>query len=149
MKDEVSQGISNALERGETLESAIRSFVNAGYPESDVREAANVLTNSASMIVSKQQVTPEQIQTPSPAQSSVVPYPISSPQVKQFKEERVNDEQVHKIAGMAIPVFKPKEENKDGVSTGKVILLSVILFVLLIMLVASIFFKDSIASLFG
>jgi len=40
MREDIAGGLKNALDRGETLEHAIITFINAGYPEKDVRAAA-------------------------------------------------------------------------------------------------------------
>ena len=45
MRDDIEGGIKNALERGYSLEQAVRSFINAGYKESEIREAASIFEN--------------------------------------------------------------------------------------------------------
>ncbi len=49
MNDEIAEGIKIAIERGESLEEAIQSFINAGYNPNEVREAANSLTDGAAI----------------------------------------------------------------------------------------------------
>lgn len=44
MREDIVGGLRNALDRGETLEHAIQTFVNAGYNLTEVREAANYAT---------------------------------------------------------------------------------------------------------
>ena len=39
-KEEIAIGLRNALARGEPIEKAMQSYVNAGYPISEVQEAA-------------------------------------------------------------------------------------------------------------
>lgn len=39
-KEDIIGGLRNAIERGESLESAMQSFVNAGYNANEVKEAA-------------------------------------------------------------------------------------------------------------
>ncbi len=48
MKEEIIAGIQNAIERGESLENAVQSFINAGYNSQEVREAAQSFTMGAS-----------------------------------------------------------------------------------------------------
>ncbi len=49
MKDEVIGGLKNALERGSSIESAIRSMISAGYNEEEVQTAAaSISKNSVS-----------------------------------------------------------------------------------------------------
>jgi|GEM_PF-1616881 len=45
IREDIYGGLKNALDRGEDLEKAVRTFVNAGYPESDVREAAQAIAS--------------------------------------------------------------------------------------------------------
>ena len=44
MKEEILSGLKNAIERGSSLESAMRSFINAGYSEVDVKDAAGLIS---------------------------------------------------------------------------------------------------------
>lgn len=46
MREDIIGGLKNALERGASLEEAIRSFTNAGYVEKEVREAASFIQSS-------------------------------------------------------------------------------------------------------
>ncbi|MEK6898483.1 MAG: hypothetical protein AABW79_00105 [Nanoarchaeota archaeon] len=46
MREDILGGLKNALERGSSLEEAIRSFTNAGYIEKEVREAATFIQSS-------------------------------------------------------------------------------------------------------
>lgn len=56
MRDDIFGGLRNALERGSTLEQAIRSFVNAGYRETEVREAAKGLEGGIATMMVQQPV---------------------------------------------------------------------------------------------
>lgn len=51
MKEEITAGIKNALERGASLEDAARSFINAGYNPVEVNEAANNFSSGASNVL--------------------------------------------------------------------------------------------------
>ena len=44
MKEEIMPGLKSAIERGSSLESAMQSFINAGYSEVDVKDAAESLS---------------------------------------------------------------------------------------------------------
>lgn len=57
MRDDIFGGLRNALERGSTLEQAIKSFVNAGYRETEVREAAKTLEGGTAAMVMQQPST--------------------------------------------------------------------------------------------
>ena len=51
MKDEILAGLRNAMERGQSLETATQSFINAGYNPQEVREAARSLSGGVSEII--------------------------------------------------------------------------------------------------
>ena len=53
MEKEIIGGLRNALERGESLDRAMQSFINAGYSSNEVRAAANIFRQgTASEIIS-------------------------------------------------------------------------------------------------
>ncbi len=43
MNEEIAEGIKFAMSKGETLQQAMQSFYNAGYPRQEVEEAARSL----------------------------------------------------------------------------------------------------------
>lgn len=51
MRDEISAGLKNALERGESLDKAVQTFINSGYNPVEVKEAAKNVGSGASTIV--------------------------------------------------------------------------------------------------
>ena len=51
MRDEIAAGLKNAIERGYSLDSAARSFINAGYNPAEVKAAAESLTQGVSSIL--------------------------------------------------------------------------------------------------
>lgn len=50
MKDEIISGIQNAMLRGESLEKAAQSFINAGYNPQEVRAAVSALSEGVSAV---------------------------------------------------------------------------------------------------
>lgn len=62
MEKEIVGGIKNALDRGESLEKAKQSFVNAGYEKSEVEKAAQGLSTFSDI----QQPTASKKKTPLP-----------------------------------------------------------------------------------
>ena len=72
MSDEIRGGLKNAMERGASLESAIQSFINAGYNADDVTNAARSLSqgvmtmlnnpNTEKLPIIMQQKQPQQTQ---------------------------------------------------------------------------------------
>ena len=149
MKDEVAQGIKNALERGQTLESAISSFINAGYSATDVHEAAESLNNSALSLLPLQQAPADSMDSQDePNQTGMfkaeamqnIPSPAPLPN-KAVQEQAQPQSSFIK----PLPVSKPSGAKKEGgVSKTKVIILSVVLVLLLIALGVSILFKTAI-----
>jgi hypothetical protein len=51
MKEEILGGIQNSLERGETLDKAVKSFINAGYNPQEVNSAADMIRSGASPFI--------------------------------------------------------------------------------------------------
>ena len=168
MKDEVAQGIKNAMERGQSLESAIASFINAGYSSIEVHQAAESLNNSASSLLPLQQASADYMGTPdtpyqkpepsspsptpvqAPVSAPISPSPAVSPVQKPSQLSQLLQFHQSSQSSQSLPLSKPSEPNQEGgVSKVKVIVLSAILLLLLIGLAASIFFKDAIAALIG
>ncbi|MBS3089395.1 hypothetical protein J4461_00765 [Candidatus Pacearchaeota archaeon] len=134
MKDEIIGGIRNALERGATLEEAVKSFVNAGYNPAEVREAASMLATSASIIAQ-------------PSHASNISPPFSNPPILPNPEVQKSQtpailQNNDNIRTNASP--QPKKTNKVFIS---LLILFLGLIALLILLVI---FKDSILqAMFG
>ncbi len=84
MRQDIYAGLKNALERGASLEQAIRSFVNAGYREAEVRETARALDTGVMPLMQnsfKNPLPPSQISAQgSPAQRAYVPPSFSRQQ---------------------------------------------------------------------
>ena len=53
MREDIFEGLKNALSRGESLQSAMQSFHNAGYPLKDIQEAARELQSKMPQYSSK------------------------------------------------------------------------------------------------
>lgn len=45
MNEEIYSGLKNAIEHGSSLESAVQSFINAGYNSQEVHEAAGMFSS--------------------------------------------------------------------------------------------------------
>jgi len=84
MKDEIVAGMRNALARGQSLEQAARSFINAGYNPQEVKAATQTLSSGVSQFI-RQGAAPGSPEAPSPGQkdnNSATPLP-TSPGVKK------------------------------------------------------------------
>jgi len=53
-KEELIGGIKNALERGESMDKAIKSFIGAGYNREEVTAAARDVSRGVSAIIQPQ-----------------------------------------------------------------------------------------------
>ena len=62
MIDEMASGLRNALERGSSIESAVESFINAGYNPDEVREAARMITEGATALIANPSPQPQTTQ---------------------------------------------------------------------------------------
>ncbi|MEK6889322.1 MAG: hypothetical protein AABW80_04415 [Nanoarchaeota archaeon] len=134
MNNDILTALKNAIEHGENLEKAARSFINAGYNASDVREAASYFTSGSSMMVSK---------------------PFSSASFSQ-EEVQQNDIQPSTPSDSPLPFFEPKNQNLSvsqsqaiqnkgrGIGKGIGIALISTLVILLGILIITIIFSDQI-----
>ena len=51
MKNEILAGLKNAIDREQSMEQAVQSFINAGYNPQEVKEVARTLSSGASEII--------------------------------------------------------------------------------------------------
>lgn len=56
MNNEIYYGLKNALERGDSLESAVQSFINAGYNPMEVRRAGKMLSGDSAQLGEKEEL---------------------------------------------------------------------------------------------
>jgi hypothetical protein len=119
MREDIVGGLKNALDKGENLEQAVRTFVNAGYPEREVREAARYATSG--ILSSLEKVKSPEIKK-------------NKPTIKKLENQRIIKKQ------------KTKHESKIGV---KIILLGATFLILTGILISSIFFREQILSFFN
>lgn len=69
---EISGGIKNALDRGESLEKAKQTFVNSGYTPQEVQEAVKLMGPQSAKPLTPTQPTPTSTQ-PNLAQPEATP----------------------------------------------------------------------------
>ena len=157
MREEIVSGLKNAIERGATLEQAVRSFINAGYNPVEVEQAAQTLRGS-SAITSPQEVRrpiqqPQQNPynyPPQQFQQKYVPsqqkqYPPQNQQIPQQPLQSYPSPQQIK----PLPSFQYPRKKKSYLLLAVIILL-IVLFILIGALVYVVFFgKDLIASFFS
>lgn len=76
-ENEIIGGLRNALERGESIQKAVQSFISAGYNPILVQEAANELSTGVTSIINPSALKPSLLQ-------------FSKEQPKQLEGKRKN-----------------------------------------------------------
>lgn len=129
-KEELVEGIRQALSKGEPLEKAMMSFYSAGYKKEDIEEAAAAAQSIGVMLQPAQQL----MQTPAvqPAAQPVIMAP-PRPQIQPGVVQRVSG-------------YGPRPNRASIAIT---IVLAIILILLVGILTAVILFKDEISGFFG
>lgn len=134
---EILEGLRQAVARGDPLQKAAQSFINAGYPQSEVEEAVYNVNTLAS----------PQIQTPSP-----------NPQqsLQKFPPLPIQAQSQPQVPAQSLPLNQnppqqstPLQQPKKDVGVGWIILLVVVLFILIGALLGTVFFKDSVVGFFN
>jgi len=162
-KPEIVAGIQNAIARGSSMDSAIQSFVNAGYNLRDVEDSARALGASIPnerLMTPKTQATNESSQqvqntsqstarpsfpstppqsSPQPIQSQPKPAPILPP-TNSYAPQQTQVIQQPKPQPFSSVSYNPPK--KKGV--GLIILLVIVLILLLCALGAVLFAKDAV-----
>jgi hypothetical protein len=162
MKDELIAGLKNALERKQSLDQAMQSFINAGYNEAEVREASRSFQNTAAMPMVNSSMPSKPIPKPAPSfsapaqPSNTATQSTSSVQLKQQNVIMARSSSPFGITTPSvskldtIPQQAPKVQQfvpeKKGVSKIIIIALIIILVLVLGLLGASLLFKDQLIS---
>ena len=119
MREDIQGGLRNAMERGASLEQAIKSFLSAGYAESEVREAAKIFATPTLGVVNSAETTAFF----NNAQKQVQP-------IQQMQQGQVHGTLTSGESG-----------------TNKMIIILVVILIILVgVFIASLIFKDQIAS---
>jgi len=143
MNNDIIWGLRNAVERGYSLDQAVKSYVSAGYSEAEVQEAAKaIMSGSVNLMINP---------TAKPASPALpLQLPSLSPQAQQqskiITEQKdlapiippsmLQSPQVHQLAA---PVNVPEEKKKRK----NLIIILIILVVFLAIILAGIFmFSD-------
>jgi hypothetical protein len=125
MSDEIISGLRNALERGESLDKAAQSFLNAGYNPNEVKESVNAISQGATNITLQ-------------ATSHSFPNPISN-QVSTQNPPLVPQSSAEPIQVQLDKTQKPKKKH-----TALIIVLVVILLALAGVLVSLVLLGNQI-----
>lgn len=129
MREDIYGGLKNAVEKGESLDVAIQSFINAGYNAQEVREAAQMLGYGAMSILNP------------------VEKKVASPSV-QAPTAPVNLQQPPRTNGWGYESNRQLQRTSSR-KTGAIIFLIVMLLILVGGLLAVFLFKDKIIDFFS
>ncbi|MEM3405718.1 MAG: hypothetical protein QW117_01955 [Candidatus Pacearchaeota archaeon] len=143
-KEDIIAGLKQAMERGESLEKAKLTFINAGYPVADVEDSANYLQLLISNKSINLNIDNQKINYSSQLENKKLP------EIPKYGEKENQENILIQPAynnQKTIPLMKQEIEKKTSNKTIK-ILIGIIVF-LLIILGASYFFKDKIISFFN
>jgi len=144
MREDIFGGLKNALDKGYDLETAVRSFISSGYPEAEVRQAAQALTSGLP--------PPDQVQNPQHPKQTQQQMPVT--QKNQWpvagRQSTLNKPSYSSKQVQANQQVRPPIESKHsrGVDWKLITLLSV-LIILIVALGASFFLRDSITEFFA
>lgn len=130
MRDDIYGGLKNAIEKGESLDSAVQSFINAGYSSLEVKEAAQAFGYGGGMSI----VNQGEDRTMQSGQQAALP-----PQAP-----RTN------YPGVSYPSSDElRRANPSSGSSGAVIFLIIILLFLIAALGGVFLFKDKLIEFFS
>lgn len=155
VSEEIVEGLRFAMNKGDSLMKAMMSFYNAGYSKVEVEEAARMLNQPS---LQKVQTSPVVQSQAVPAQPAQVQISQGAPKqyVSQYGSQPTqtfpqNPSEVSTFVPQVNPqaVSNYGQKGKHPFSTGVMIFLSLVLFLLLSALVSLILFKDLIAGFFG
>lgn len=124
MRDEIVAGLKNAIDRGYSLDEAVRSFINAGYNPQEVKQAAEYLGTGASTIMEPRAP------------------PMREKNAPETKEKKPGNQQMpmarqeNQIGPKKIISHQPLQEKPKG--KGKKILFIIFLIIILLALVGGI-----------
>src|SRR3989344_4820113 len=155
MRDEIAAGLKNAIERGYSLDSAARSFINAGYNPAEVKAAAESLTQGVSSILASPIIKREEVEDEDQDQGSRVDK-LDKLQEKpkitdnfDMQKPDVNIQRPQPQAQSLPPyMVQPNTQQKSGKGK-KILIIGLIILLVLILLAigAAVFFGDQLLKL--
>ncbi len=157
VREDILGGLRNALSRGESLNQAMRSFLNAGYNKEEIEEAARALESGVQQPV--QQVQPQPaIQQPiqqTQKTQSMPQQPVQQPVVVQKVSaygqtvQPVSQQPIQQTPSVPQKVSAYESPQKKPRGKAIIFILVAMLILLLGILVAVFFFKEEIISFFN
>lgn len=162
VRDEIKEGLKEAVNRGESLRQAMVSFYNAGYKKQDIEEAARAVQMEKyseqiqryneyqrKLRQQKEKIKKEPEKQPLQLKKPEVTKPEAPKQTQSFKPLKTPLSQQYPQKISKYESEKKSHEEKQK-SKGKLTIIILIVFlVLLLVILASVFlFKESIMSFF-
>ena len=142
MKEEIIGGLRNALERSETIEKAMQTFINAGYSAAEVREAAGMINPSATGLLYG---TPREAATLNANASAQSSKSASSVRPQNAPEQQP----VQKAEAVNLPTTIADTQQSQMKGRKTAIILAIVLILLVIVLGVTLFFSGNLLDLFS
>lgn len=136
VNEDILSGLRNALDRGEDIETAMKSMISSGYDRFEVNESAKVIIKEISdaELAQKGQIVPtpptkqiSQPQSTQPQPTTAQPNPATTQQTVQPQEIQPQSVQQQTTPQQVSQPPKTQEKN-----TRKGLLISLIIFLLLV-----------------
>ena len=148
MREDIFGGLRNALDRGFSLDQAIQSFVNSGYPLQEVQEAAQALTSPSSLHHS--QIVQPQTQ----AQRALIPINTRPLQTSQTPQTMQNPQStlplnISKNTSQQLPTSFEIRRRNPSLFSWTIILLIIILLLSMGSFIATLLYREQISSYIG
>ena len=142
MKEEIIGGLRNALERSETIEKAMQTFINAGYSAAEVREAAGVINPSATGLLYGAPGGAATLNANVPAQPSNL-----KPSTKPSNAPEQQPVQKAEAVNLPTTIAGTQQSQMKGRKTA--IILAIVLILLVIVLGVTLFFSGNLLDMFS
>lgn len=138
MKEDIFEGLKQALSKGESLQHAMQSFYNAGYNKTEINEAAKELQfriYNQNNIVNTIQPKETNIQEPSVQEPSVPEQAIPEPAYSEIKI---------KPSVQKVSAYVPSYDERKNPRKIVIIIISILLVMLVLALIGIFFFREGI-----
>lgn len=151
MKEELVEGIRQAISKGEPIEKAMMSFYSAGYPKQDIEEAAAMAQRPGFFQQAQQQPRQQmpmpqmQVQPQTPPQQEKKPMQQMAVPRLQFQyqpQQPIQPGVVQRVSAYGQKQSGPPSKTGMAIT----IVLVIILLFLIGMLAAVILFKDELSN---
>jgi hypothetical protein len=121
--NEIIGGLKNAIERGQSLDKAVQTFINAGYNPRLVQEAATQLSSGVTQIIN-----------PSPSSDLKSKFPIYQPVIQTTPNNIIQPNKENELEG-----------NKKKIVIGLILTFTILIAILIVLII----FKEKILTYFG